>query len=456
MEDVQLDVSLPRSPGVAAKSIPPGDGQTGSKDVLLKFFVDPQTLVLEYIRGHELVIQEGIRSLNPLQTSTLLLVALEGINGDAARGFSRALRKEYPAWIIRVAVFYPPWESTHLVLAAQELLALGTNDSEMTIRADGSIYVPRIRISKPPTKHIPFTPSLPWIIENGELSHTVIPPPHPDHLVVKISAVTSDGPEGWTFMGTLEETSREVAGISLGPVCSHLLVHASCVHILEQPLLSSNSSGPSLLAPIIVALLVGPAAYSSPLRLHGKRLLVVSEHDDLRHQIRRVSTSLGMDVVAIASLTEDELVPAYHRRPDFITSGTRDMRTAAAIQSLLVPSGRSLFWNDPSTGIQHRITSEPWEIGDALRAVLKGLDSSRDIACVPFAPPRTLLPQDLLSNARNIAIFDSQKSYLLIGGIGSLGLHIAIWMYQASDPQLGSPLRLLTNSTNRTGPGKLS
>lgn len=364
-------------------------------------------------------------------------MAEEGVSGNAARGFTRALRKEYTQWNVKLAIFHSSWTPSQSGSVAHELLSLVADEPEMTINADGAIQVPRIQLANPPSMHLPFDPSIPWVLRDGQLSHVDIPLPPSDYLTVHISAVAPNGPDVWTFVGVPlgGGLSREVVGIYTGPVCSHLVVHASCVHELAagRSFLAPDLSGPSLVAPVIIAMLVGPSAFSHPRRLSRKHLLIVSDDDRLVRQIQEVSSWLGMDVHCISSLTNKSLVPVYRRRPDFIVSGNCDAHAAAILRSLLAPSGRLLLWNDPTTGIQSWLRSDPWGYGDVLQSVLEQV-VTRSSSLVIFTPPAHAIPSDLhLATRRTTGLFDSQKSYLLIGGVGSLGLHIALWMYEVRD-----------------------
>ncbi len=74
------------------------------------------------------------------------------------------------------------------------------------------------------------------------------------------------------------------------------------------------------------------------------------------------------------------------------------------------------------------LQTDPWCIGDALRLAIPKTKS------VDLSSTKSNKMNDLIQNSgigvKRAYLFDSQKSYLLIGGIGSLGLHIALWMYQ--------------------------
>ncbi|KAK0486024.1 male sterility protein-domain-containing protein [Armillaria novae-zelandiae] len=72
------------------------------------------------------------------------------------------------------------------------------------------------------------------------------------------------------------------------------------------------------------------------------------------------------------------------------------------------------------------LTTEPWSISDALYT---GLDTAAryDISASTFDHEH---PVAVLNSSHSRSLFRSDRSYVLLGGIGSLGPHIALWMYQ--------------------------
>lgn len=392
---------------------------------------DPdRTLVLDFVRGEEMKIQAAISILDPSQPRSVLLVA-DSLSGDAAYGFTRALRKEYRTWTIRVATFEASWTDAQRTEAAQELLALDTDEVEMVIDADGSILIPRVEVSDPPLPLVPLSLDKPWKMEHGKVVQAHLPYPVEDHVVVAISGVTANDGRLWTFVGKSDDYPQPVVGISIGSYCSHLQVHKGSIVEMEESSISSSDVGsyPPILAATIVALAVGCAAFDHKERLRGARVLVVETKSGVGSDIRDVCAGLGMEAMLITSLDDEQLKTYYLNKPQIILSDVRDAPDVGLVRSILDPRrGRAFFWDHAEEGIESTIANDPWAIGDALRSALQ-YHASRHSSSIPYSPPSKLIGS---TASLPVELFDPRKSYLLIGGIGSLGLYIALWMYEVS------------------------
>ena len=99
-----------------------------------------ETVVVPYVRGAEMDIQRTIMKLDTFQPLSLFLFAKAGVHGDAVQGFSRSLRKEYPIWTIRVAVFDGEWRAARREQASKALAAMETEELEMYVDKDGQVF----------------------------------------------------------------------------------------------------------------------------------------------------------------------------------------------------------------------------------------------------------------------------------------------------------------------------
>ncbi|KAI1783602.1 ketoacyl-synt-domain-containing protein [Ganoderma leucocontextum] len=410
---------------------------------------ETHTLVLEYVREEELKLQVAILSLDVNHPWSILVVAEEGLSGDASLGFTRSLRKEYPIWTVRVAVFASSVAFSQRAQASRELISIKTDDLELNVDADGSILAPRINALEPPSCHIPFDSTKPWVLESGKLSQIHTPKAADDHVVVHINGVAQPHRNIWAFIGTVEGLSQPFVGISSSPLCSHIEAHGESVVEVHNTLFS-GSGGPPILPSTLLALVVGPQTLARPHRLHGKQLLVVVEPDDheLGCHIDFVGKELGMDVTLLSSpLVEDQLQQFYVNPASFVLAGIREAHDVTIVRSLVSSSGRILLWNHPEEGIAHLTTRHPCVLGDAIRSALSYHSGSPQSPSVVYVAPAQLLDSSLTTANVSPNIFDPHKSYLLVGGIGSIGLHVALWMYEHGARNLVL--------TSRTGPSSL-
>ena len=83
----------------------------------------------------------------------------------------------------------------------------------------------------------------------------------------------------------------------------------------------------------------------------------------------------------------------------------------------------------PSAEAASIAANQPWTLGDALRQVT----ARRWNSLAAFTPVSSLLASLPAFSGQPAEMFDPEKAYLLVGGIGSLGVHMALWMYEVSD-----------------------
>ncbi|KAI0749982.1 hypothetical protein C8Q80DRAFT_660233 [Daedaleopsis nitida] len=409
------------------------------------------SLLIDYVRGEELKVQKQIAEYDPLQPLSLLLVAEEGLSGDAAQGFTRSLRKEYPVWTIRIVAFDASWTDTQRHSAAKSLLFRQTEDVEMRVDAEGAVSAPRIELAPAPATHVPLDLEKPWKFENGKVSHvSLFQSTDPDDLVVRVEAVTSRAGPHWAYVGhAVGDDSRSVVGISSSPLASHLTVHRASFVDCPSGIFAGDDhlAGPPILAATIAALAVGVQSFAKPERLRGKCVLLVDTDDELRSQIQAVLTNLGVDVLSSSSLSAPELESCYEKRPFVVLSGTRDVQETSVLRAVLAPRGRLLLWNHPEEGIASLSENDPWAFGDALRHAV----DCRGILPVKYTRPADLMAELPRTVSPSPDLFDPAKSYLLVGGIGSLGLHMALWMYEKGAREIILTSRTGVESLDKRG-----
>ncbi len=385
-------------------------------------------LVLDYVRGEEIKLQATLSTLDVSEPLSLLFVTRGELDSHAAAGFTRALRREYPSWTVRAVAFDSSWAPARVAQASRELLPLAGEEVELKVDVDGSVSVPRVELADPPASHVPLSLDQPWTLENGEVVQVDLPHPSEDHAVVQVDGVVSSSAGIWQFIGTVDGSSVPVIGITTKLISSHVETHKGSV--VELGSSSTSPSVPSLIPSTILALALSSPAFSQPERLKGARVLIHDPQGELGVQLRDICADLGLTTTLVGSLEKADIAPSYLNKPHFILSGSREKKDVTILRSLL-PSGRGrmLLWNDPEEGLAGITGKEPWVVGDALRVSLK-YHSTRGTPSAPITRPSQLLPPETSTASLSVHLFDSQKSYVIIGGIGSLGLYMALWMYK--------------------------
>ena len=385
-------------------------------------------LILDYVRGEEIKLQTTLATLDVSEPLSLFFVAQGEFDGNAATGFTRSLRREYPSWTIRVATFDSSWPTVRVAQAWRELLSFEGKEVELQVDAEGSVLVPRIELSEPPASHVPLSLDQPWTLENGEVVQVDIPRRSKGHVVVQVSGVTPNSAGIWQFVGKVDGSSVPVIGITAKPISSHVQAHKGSIVELRSGL--ASPAMPPLIASTILALALSPLAFAQPERIETAQVLIHDPQGELGQEIRDICTSLGLEAILIGGLGRAELAPSYLKKPDFILSSSRERRDLTILRSLLAPDlGQMLPWNDPEEGVAGITTKQPWILGDALRASLE-YHHTHGTPHASLSRPLQFLPPDISTASSSVNLFDSHKSYLLVGGIGSLGLYMALWMYK--------------------------
>ncbi len=432
-EALQLDISRDARPSSGSGSTTPSNDGTESvtgESTAPSSNENASTVVLNYVRGEEIKLQATLSTLDVSEPMSLLFVAQGALNSDASLGFTRALRREYPSWTVRVATFDPSWTPARVARASQELLSQAGKDVELKVDVDGSVSAPRVELAEAPASHVPLSLNQPWKLESGEVVQVDLPHPSEDHTVVQIGGVASSSAGIWQFVGKVDAygSSVPVVGITTKSISSHVEAHKGS--IVELGSISTSLAVPPLVPSTILALALSPPAFSQPERLKGARILIHDPQGDLGAQLRDISTNLGLKATLIDSLEKNNVAPSYLNKPHFILSGSREKKDVTILRSILSSGhGRMLLWNDPEEGVAGITAKEPWVVGDALRASLK-YHNTRATPSASITRPSQLLPAETSTASLSVNLFDAQKSYVLIGGIGSLGLYMALWMYK--------------------------
>lgn len=100
-------------------------------------------------------------------------------------------------------------------------------------------------------------------------------------------------------------------------------------------------------------------------------------------------------------------------------------------------------WNHPNSGIAHILETNSCSVGDALRVALRYQPGASSTLCPPLDLIASAIPDSV---PLATTLYSPTKSYLLLGGICSLGLQLAHWMYANSTREL-----LLTSRSGRDG-----
>ncbi|EPQ52402.1 polyketide synthase, partial [Gloeophyllum trabeum ATCC 11539] len=376
----------------------PGTASSEQTGVFLFVGESFDAIVIEYARGREMNIKQAIVELDPHMNLSLWFISVDGMNGQASFGFTRSLRQEYRAWTIRCVVFPYAWKKERMI-AAVRTLANRDCELEVMIGAHEEILVPRLVPSAAPSRAVPFEPAEPWVLDAGEVTHISLPGVPQNHVLVHVADVSIITDTLWAFIGEIQDTTRRVIGMTAGPLTNVVATHVGS--IADIPSESTTSAlGSGHIARAIGILCIGPAIFRNPLRLNGATALVTQSSTELRQQ-----------------------------RPNYVVSACQRSSLEEMYADILHPGGRLLVWRDKGAkSLHHILEFDPWTFGDALRCALNDAIGLVGKSFVPLSASLGKQIPDVVAHKRTL--FKKDKTYLLIGGIGSLGIEIALWMYQ--------------------------
>ncbi|TFY60143.1 hypothetical protein EVJ58_g5333 [Rhodofomes roseus] len=348
----------------------------------------PNVRIVEYVRGRELELQRFFAEVDPLSPLSLWFVATKGLDGDASLGFSRSIRREYRSWHVHDVVFDASWSPEERKTAIHQLAADPNCEDELDVDADGVVSAPRIVESAPPADKTTFRAEEPWAYASGDLKQISAPHVPEDHVLVNVTGVAQKYGDAWAFVGKVESKESPVVGLTFGELSNVVVAHVGSL-VDFTPL---DDMVPQLFANAVAGAAIGFAAFSEPSRL-GKSKIVVT----------------------------------HAMNPKYVVSGSDGTHKNLLLDDLLRhPRLKAFAWDDSYHGLKTLLADDPWSVSDVLRSAL---DKQPDFSEL-VRPPLELV--EALPEEVPIAtdLFNDKKAYLLIGGIGSLGLQIALWMYE--------------------------
>ncbi|KAL6298480.1 hypothetical protein BKA93DRAFT_830667 [Sparassis latifolia] len=407
----------------AGQSLPVGD-ETGQP-----LFDSSTSLVFDHKFGGEIALQQKLSQLDVTQKLALWILASEGSDGGSATGLLRALRREYRSWDIRLVIFPARYTKEMQMNSLRRLPIHIQDEMEIVISSEGEPMVPRM---------LPLAPIGPSDYNDSSSIADRLPP---NHVGVSLQCcIARDNISG--FFGVVVESNDThmgkgclVAGLTTGISQQQFSVDVASVRSVSSHLACSGAAAASCI-PGFTAAIVAPgiSTFNYLDRLRSLRILLTHCGTDVGQDIGHVYSAKGVKfdhTAEDASLVD--LACLNSASYDLIVSGYTDLPHRQVLQTLLRPQrGRLFLWNDPAAGLLACGARDPCSLGDALGCALglieeelSTLDERGHHPSVSTYPDSTWFTGPIQHT-----LFSPEKTYLLVGGIGSLGAHVALMMYQ--------------------------
>ncbi|KAH9928894.1 uncharacterized protein B0H18DRAFT_1084333 [Fomitopsis serialis] len=388
---------------------------------------------LYYQLGHEITIQANIRHLDVNEPLSLWFIAKTQRDGDAARGFTRCLRREFPQWDIGLLICTDKMPEADIIKHIRLLTRTPGSDRELVLNKHSEILVPRFRASSSPGTQAP------------SLIRSALPVGRPPAQHVRLEVIATHS-QGSTLHGVIcrvvaipdpDDTSPSLLGalvvtvVSDAPRRAIMTLRRDCLTRIHDESAAHNIAAvsPSIL---VVGMLLGADAFTGAGRGLPGQIFVVSDGSELGQHLTWLLRQLDVHPVALdARSLPVALARLSLQTPDIVVCEcTRD----ADIARTFAGSGARVFdCSDGNNLIRHTIASNPYLIGETLRLGLEKLhDSEFPTRTTPPTSTQIALAAHAeipIDEGEHHALFKADETYILIGGIGSLGLHIARWMY---------------------------
>ena len=382
-------------------------------------------IIIPYAVGKEMNVQAILKKVDEAYQEAIWITASEGLDADALAGFGRTLTKEFPQWNLRLASFANSYSDSDRKYIIESYLPQSGAEREFFIENNLAIRVPRIIPSPSPRKSIGQIRGHPVALREDEL-----------FLDVMYSSPSDTGL--WGVVGKVRETQagsdsyllgRTIVAVTKDAPLGVARLHSSCIALVpgHVHLVALASVAPSL---ILGGAALGVGVVRDPARL-GSRIIVTHANEETGHLLSAFCEKLGASVETL----ESKFTPRQVRNLKLQSSDIIFTATGQADQLLMsyVPEGaRVVAWRSRQV-VNSFIQSDPWIIRDVLHACMK-LPNISAISSVKtvngFLPEPTLNVSDRATYPTNAQLFSPEKAYLLVGGVGSLGPYIALWMYQ--------------------------
>ncbi|KAJ7182483.1 hypothetical protein C8R43DRAFT_868767, partial [Mycena crocata] len=369
-------------------------------------------IVYSYEFGQEIRLQSQLGTLDTAAPLTIHVLALAGRDADAAAGLCVTLRKEIPRWDIRLCIFDSLVDVVNPIpLLSRHASIFSSGENLIFFDGDGSAHVSRVALSAPPS----FPP---------DTATETIHWDDPSHVTVRVihwagMHAVYDG-----FVGQLEQSHQSDiwAGPYVGGVARR--VSSKTLRVPVDSIVSvAENPDVDLARNILAALLTSLVPTNAFADIHLAFALEDSDLAKILHQ--RISS-----IPRIRLLVEDFTDPRLYQRVDTLFTDSFTYTKYPHLRRWIPRSGQVILWDDQ---LRDKITQDPAHIGRTLTHIFHTGDDIATFQQRAVTPPT---PSSLCSNnERQLSFrasppFRADRAYVLLGGIGGLGVDLAVWMYQ--------------------------
>ncbi|KAJ8503283.1 hypothetical protein ONZ45_g10994 [Pleurotus djamor] len=395
-----------------------GEGIFGGSEAQTNVTATPLNII-SYVRGSEIQLFNEVQALQSQGQHSVWIASPLGSTLGPARGFSRVLRNEMQPFLVHLIGFDERWsESDQVKIVTALVNAPDKPPYELSVPADGRIIFPKLLPSIPPSP-------------NNTIRVTKILNVPNDHVRIQVIHSTAEESRHGNYLYGFVGVSFNDDGTQLHMgICScipteEVVVHRGQTIPISYPSLPLITVARLALGFFLVGYALGSTSLQFPTRLRHKRILV----DSTSRSIRETLTFLNVPFETFNTDDVTELLLASSLKSAELILSHSIGTEAQALRSVLPKQTRLILWSEVAATLQSCLDTNPWIASDLLGVL--------DFTPSPDSPHRisdsnqiNLQELHLSKQQTQTSLFSATKAYVLLGGIGLVGLYLAEWMYE--------------------------
>ncbi|KAJ6460695.1 hypothetical protein C8R47DRAFT_993943, partial [Mycena vitilis] len=342
-----------------------------------------------YEFGKEIELQTWLRAHDREVPTTLYIAAVQGRDGDAAVGLCVILRKELLLWDIRLCILEAGADIVSML--AKNKWVFESGEDTVFFDRDGA-HVPRLALGHSPPKSSPQTA-----------------------LTVRVSQWAGMSSSYDAFVGHVESLSHPnfprdslVGGVAINVAADEVAVSVDSVGLVlgpvQPPILDLAKD---ILGSVVASFIAEDSARS-------KRVLVALRDAELTCDVqKRVAAGMGRFKLVHADYTDIDSFQCV----DILLCDSETYSKNPHLRRWIARDGKLVVWDSL---LKQSRQQDPSFVQRAIAKLGYG-----QINLVPMLPTPPSNPLRCASPP-----FRADGAYILLGGIGGLGVDLAVWMYQ--------------------------
>jgi hypothetical protein len=363
-----------------------------------------------YTMGDEMGLQAALKEIDDVEEGPIWVTATEGMSADALEGLGRSIQKEFEQWNLRLAMFPESFTEADRTYFIANYLPHTGPEVEFRVAQDGSVTVPRVVPSPAPTQKKTIKNNDTVALDTNEVAIDVQYTRSDKGIYVVVGDVVDANvaSEPWIV-------GKKVVSVMTAAPSKLQRIQRSALAFLSGGV-DCQAVADSTESLLFASLALGSTAISQP-STYKTRAIVTHSEDHAGKTISSLTKALGINTATLPSnYIPRELIAMQVEAGDIIFTGAQE--TDQMLNSY-AKRGQIASWKS-SELVQFLLKRQPALVHDALSSIYK----------LPFidsiVSKSSLAPEAPLNND----MFSADKSYLLVGGLGSLGLYVAEWLYR--------------------------